>query len=102
MRNMSVLVIIALLLIPVLFLNSCNKDIVTYRDITGNWKVISFDNYETSTKITKTSSNTWSNADNTINFVASDATTGTFTGNRTVNSFSGNYTIDQKGAIGIQ
>lgn len=72
--------------------------------MTGNWKVISFENYETSTKVTKTKDNTWTqfnNGDNTVSFVASNSTSGVISGRNVTNSFSADYTIDQNGKISL-
>lgn len=92
-----------LLAIVALFIQACDKeeDIIAY-DLTGDWKVISFENYTTSTKITKTEDNTWSqfnNGDNTVSFIASNPTSGVISGRNVTNSFSANYTIEQKGKI---
>ena len=52
MKSLFNLIKVLLLVITTLFINGCDKDeeIVTY-DLTGDWKVISFENYLTSTKI---------------------------------------------------
>ena len=88
-----------------LFFNACDKDeaVLTY-DITGDWKVISFEDYETSTIITKTEDNTWSqfnNGDITVNFTEYDLTNGIISGIKVTNSFSGNYKIGPNGVITI-
>lgn len=73
-------------------------------DLTGNWKVVSFENYATSTKITKTKDNTWTqfnNGDITVNFTKSDLTEGIISGRKVTNSFSGNYKIASNGVIVI-
>jgi hypothetical protein len=88
-----------------LFINACNKDEIDVKyDITGDWKVVSFENYETSTIITKTKENTWSqfnNGDVTVSFIETDLTSGVISGIKVTNTFSGDYTIDKKGAITI-
>lgn len=105
MKNLSLFVRMILLTVFALFNYSCDKedDIITY-DLVGNWKVISFENYETSTKVTKTEDNTWiqfNNGDNTVSFIASSPTSGVLNGRNVTNSFSANYTIDQKGKISL-
>lgn len=105
MKNSSLLIRIILLTIVALFINACDKDedVITY-DLTGNWKVISFDNYETSTKVTKTKDNTWTqfnNGDNTVSFIASNPTSGVIYGRNVTNSFSANYTLDKNGNISL-
>lgn len=105
MKSLFNLIKVLLLVITTLFINGCDKDeeIVTY-DLTGDWKVISFENYLTSTKITKSEDNTWTQfnaGDNTISFIKSNSTNGVIYGINVTNSFSANYTIDQKGKIDI-
>ena len=89
--------------IVALFINACNKDEIDVKyDITGDWKVISYENYETSTVITKTEENTWSqfnNGDNTISFIPSNETSGILSGRNVTNTFTANYNIDQHGGI---
>lgn len=88
-----------------LLLNACNNDeAIPPHDLAGDWKVISFDNNETSTSITKTEENTWlfaNNGDITVNFSNSDLTNGEMSGRTVTNNFSGDYTIDLKGGISI-
>lgn len=96
---------VILLLITTLFIGGCDKDedVVTY-DLTGNWKVVSFEDYAPSTKITKTDDNTWTQfnaGDNTVSFTKSDLTSGVINGINVTNSFSENYVIDLKGGIVI-
>jgi len=103
MKDLSFLTKMILLAIVALFINACDKDedIISY-DLTGDWKVISFENYATSTKIVKTEANTWSqfnNGDNTVSFIASNPTSGVISGRNVTNSFSASYTIDAKGKI---
>lgn len=105
MENLSYLPKLILIIIAVLFIHACSKDEIEVQyDITGNWKVISFENYETSTVITKTDENTWSqfnDGDVTVNFTETDLTSGKISGVKVTNSFSGDYTIDNKGTITI-
>ncbi len=82
----------------------CQKeDLITY-DITGNWKVIAFKNYEASATITKTKDNTWSqfnNGDITVSFIEIDDTSGHISGRNVTNSFFGNYLTDKQGAFTV-
>lgn len=105
MKSLSFVIKMILFAIVAIFINACDKDedVITY-DLTGNWKVISFENYETSTKVTKTKDNTWTqfnNGDNTVSFVASNSTSGVISGRNVTNSFSADYTIDQNGKISL-
>jgi hypothetical protein len=71
-------------------------------DLTGDWKVIAFEDYETSIVITKTDSNTWgwsNNGDNTISFNPLTDTSGTVLGKFVTNTFNSNYQIDLQGGI---
>lgn len=93
------------LIIITFLICGCDKDeeVLTY-ELTGDWKVISFEDYTTSTKITKTEDNTWTQfnaGDNTVSFIKSDSTSGIISGRNVTNSFSGNYMIDLKGGIVI-
>ncbi|MBN2635838.1 MAG: META domain-containing protein [Prolixibacteraceae bacterium] len=102
MKNLYYLSKIVLIAIVALCINACDKDEIDVKyDITGDWKVVS---YKTSTVITKTEENTWSqfnNGDVTLNFTETDLTSGNISGIKVTNSFSGDYTIDNKGAITI-
>ena len=117
MKDLSVITRVLLTLIAALFINSCEKDkvedppasgligngkVVT-SDIAGSWKVISFEDHETSAKIIKTIDNTWQccNGDNTVTFIMSNSTSGIIEGFNVTNSFHGNFTIDQNGKIFI-
>lgn len=105
MKNLSFVTKMILFVIVAIFINACDKDedVITY-DLTGNWKVISFENYETSAIVTKTKDNTWTqfnNGDNTVSFVASNPTSGVISGRNVTNSFSADYTIDQNGKISL-
>lgn len=105
MRNLSSLPEMILLAIVVLFIVACDKEKIDVRhNITGDWRVISFEDHETSTVITKTEENTWSqfnNGDITVSFTETDLTSGVISGIKVTNSFSGDYTIDNKGGITI-
>jgi len=105
MKNLSFVTKMISLAIVAIFVNACDKDedIITY-DLTGNWKVISFEDYESSTIITKTEDNTWTqfnNGDITVSFDKTGLTSGIISGRNVTNSFSGDYTVDSKGAISI-
>lgn len=105
MKNLSYVLKLVVITVVALFINACDKDDVKIKyDITGNWKVISYEDYQTSTVITKTEENTWSqdnNGDVTVNFVETDLTSGVISGRKVTNSFSGNYRIDNKGRMTI-
>jgi hypothetical protein len=95
-------------LILVLLIISCEKDKnenprVFTSDISGNWKVISFEDYETSTKTVKTIENTWEccKGDNTANFTMLNSKIGIVEGYNVTNSFHGDFAIDLKGKIFI-
>ena len=94
-----------LITIFTIFIAACDKDEINVKyDIIGDWKVVSFENHETSTIITKTEENTWSqfnNGDNTVSFTPSNETSGIVSGRNVTNTFSANYTIDQKGGIAL-
>ena len=103
MKNLSYLSKIVLVAIVAFCINACDKDEIDIKyDITGDWKVISFEDYENSTVVTKTEDNTWSqfnNGDNTVSFIPSSETSGIVSGQNVTNTFSTNYTIDKKGGI---
>ena len=105
MKNLSFVTKMILIGIVAIFVNACDKDEVniTY-DLTGNWIVVSFENYESSTIIKKTEDNTWSqfnNGDITVSFDMSDLTHGKISGKNVTNFFSGDYMVDSKGSISI-
>lgn len=105
MRNLSFINKLVLLLVIVCFTNTCNKEdtALTY-NITGNWIVISYEDYENSTIITKTDDNTWkgwNNGDVTIRFKKKDSVRGTINGIKVTNTFTGNYLIGPDGEITI-
>ncbi len=104
-KNLSYLKKMILIIVVAFFINACDKnEIDVIYDITGDWKVISYENYETSTVITKTEENTWSqhnNGDITVSFSETDLTNGKISGIKVTNSFSGDYRIDKKGKITI-
>ena len=94
---------IILLLTAVFLINGCSKENVTY-DLTGNWRVLSFDDYVTATKIIKTPDITWlssNNGDITIGFIETTSGKGDIKGIRVTNRFEGNYTLGGKGEIQI-
>jgi hypothetical protein len=92
----------------VLLIISCEEDkkedpLVFASDISGNWKVVSFEDYQTNTKTYKTVDNTWEccRGDNTANFTMSSSTSGIVDGHNVTNSFHGDFAIDLKGKIFI-
>ncbi len=103
MKNFSYLPKTIFISIVAFFINACDKNEIDVKyDITGDWKVVSFENHETSTVITKTDENTWSQfnaGDNTVSFTPSNETSGIISGQNVTNTFSANYTIDKKGGI---
>jgi hypothetical protein len=105
MKNLSCLPKMILIAFVALYINACDKDEFDAKyDITGDWKVIYYENYETFTVISKTEENTWSqsnNGDVTVSFTETDLKSGVISGIKVTNTFSGSYTIDQKGAITI-
>jgi hypothetical protein len=86
-------------------ISACEKEEANLNyDISGDWKVSSYEDYENFTVITKTSINTWkeyNNGDITVSFIKNDSISGIFTGIKVTNSFSGNYNIGSKGMIHI-
>ena len=106
MKNISYLTGIILFVIILILNNACDKDEnINTVGLTGNWKVISFENYETSIKITKTEDNTWSqinNGDILVKFDKPEETSGVISGRNVTNSFSGTYTIDSLGTMTVK
>jgi hypothetical protein len=99
--NMKGLMIIACMA-PFLF--SCERnEIPSTYDLTGTWKVVSFNNNITNKKIIKTLDNTHpcDYADNVISFTKSDSTSGKISGTIVPNAFSGDFEIDLNGGIVI-
>ena len=106
MKNLTFITRFILLASVALFTNACETDekIITY-NLEGNWKVISFENYETSTSIIKTEENTWTqfnNGDISVSFDGSGLAGGVMSGINVTNSFSGSYTIGSAGEISIK
>lgn len=67
------------------------------KEIEGPWTVISFEDYQTSTSITKTEVNTWSdynNGDITLNFSFTENLSGKISGKNVTNTFYGDFRID--------
>jgi hypothetical protein len=65
-------------------------------ELLGNWKVISFDDNVSLTKIIKTSTNTWpdfNNGDNTLSFNKLSSTSGEVYGKNVTNTFTGTFEI---------
>jgi hypothetical protein len=94
-----------LMAIFMFFINACHKEeAVQTADIIGEWRVISFDDYETLIVITKTDDNTWNqfnNGDITLSFIQKDLTKGIISGIKVTNGFSGKYLITSNGDIKI-
>ncbi len=105
MKNLARSSKIILLILTSLVLSSCEKEDVsiTY-DITGEWKVISYEDLQTAIVVKKTEENTWSqinHGDVTISFSQTDNKSGTFSGKKVTNAFFGEYEIEKSGLIGI-
>ncbi len=91
-------VIILLFLVFAFF---CCEDEGITNNIVGRWKVVSYEDYETLKKITKTHENTLSNINNgdvTIEFKSANL----FSGRNVTNSFSGKYYLTENGNISIE
>lgn len=72
--------------------------------IGGQWTVVSFEDYQASTSITKTEENTWSgsefnNGDNTILFSFTDNLSGRISGKNVSNYFEGDFRISPDGKL---
>ncbi|MFC2152681.1 hypothetical protein ACFLSE_09145 [Bacteroidota bacterium] len=105
MKMKYLLPTIILTSIVIIFFNSCDEeeDNLSY-NLVGDWKVISFEDYDASTKITKTEENTWSqfnNGDITVNFSNEESTKGIISGINVTNTFHGNYKTNFNGEISI-
>jgi len=109
MKYISFLNKMVLMSVSILFINACHneehdEETVITSDIVGNWKVISFEDYETSVVITKSIDNTWTqfnNGDITLSFTEKDLTNGIILGRKVTNGFSGNYLITANREIKI-
>ena len=104
MKNLTFNIEIILIAIGFLFINACDSEIDINYNITGDWRVVSYENYETSTVITKTEDNPWdgfNGGDVIVNFTETDLTSGVISGIKVTNSFWGEYTINTKGGITI-
>jgi hypothetical protein len=105
MKNLFYLPKLILITIVALFINACDKDEIDVKyNIIGDWKVISFEDYEISSIITKTEENTWSqfnNGDINVSFTETNLTNGKISGMKVTNSFSGEYAIGNKGVIEV-
>jgi hypothetical protein len=99
---MKSLKVLFLVLAPYL-LSSCSKnENLIPSDLNGDWKVISFDDNVTLTKVYKTSDNTWpdfNNGDITMNLNISSSTLGDISGRNVTNSFSGRFEISSNSNI---
>jgi hypothetical protein len=109
MKYLSLLNKMVLMSVSILFINACHneehdEETVITSDIVGNWKVISFEDYETSVVITKSIDNTWTqfnNGDITLSFTEKDLTNGIILGRKVTNGFSGKYLITTNREIKI-
>ena len=105
MKKLSVLTFLFSLVLIALLSSSCSKeDIPVTFDLTGSWKVTSYEDLTASTIITKTESNSWlqfNNGDINITFSSTDSFHGNINGIKVTNTFEGGYTIDGKGKIQI-
>ncbi|TDO03711.1 hypothetical protein [Sunxiuqinia elliptica] len=103
MKNLVYLSKTILIILVALVIHACDKDEIDVSyNLSGDWKVVSFHDYEASTVVTKTEENTWpqfNNGDNTVSFIPSSETSGKVSGLNVTNRFSGDYTIDRNGGI---
>ena len=83
---------------------SCSKEESVNNDIEGQWTVVSYENFETSTSITKTGENTWmdyNNGDVTVKFSLTDNASGEISGTKVTNNYSGIFKIGNDKKITI-
>lgn len=74
------------------------------KGIEGLWRVVSFEDYGSSTSITKTEENTWidyNNGDITVNFSFTENLSGEISGVNVTNTFEGDFTVGQDREITI-
>ncbi|PIV17072.1 MAG: hypothetical protein COS42_06715 [Flavobacteriales bacterium CG03_land_8_20_14_0_80_35_15] len=93
------------LILFVFLLHSCSKEESIDNTIEGNWIVISFEDYQDSTSITKTEQNTWSdynNGDITVNFSFSNNLNGNLSGKNITNTFYGDFRISSDNKLVIE
>ncbi len=106
MTNLKTSLKVLILVFTSFLLNSCTKnENLVPPDLIGNWKVISFDDNVTLTKVFKTGTNTWpdyNNGDNTMNFSKSSSTSGEISGRNVTNTFIGKYEISPDNIIVIK
>lgn len=98
----------SLKLIGVIFIiflsTSCSKEENIDNRLEGNWKVVSFENYQNSTSITKTDENTWmeyNNGDIDVNLEFSNNSRGNISGVNVTNTFFGEFKIDSQKKLSI-
>jgi len=98
----------SLKLIGVIFIiflsTSCSKEENIDNRLEGNWKVVSFENYQNSTSITKTDENTWmeyNNGDIDVNLEFSYNSGGNISGVNVTNTFFGEFNIDSQKELSI-
>ena len=95
MKNSTALLKIGFILCAFLIV-SCSKEKTVNNDIEGQWTVVSYEHFETSTSITKSDENTWmdyNNGDVTVNFSLTDNATGEISGKKVTNNYSGTFQI---------
>ena len=95
MKNITALLKIGFIFFAFLIV-SCSKEETVSNDIEGQWTVVSYENFETSTSITKSDDNTWidyNNGDVTVNFSLTDKATGEISGKKVTNNYSGTFKI---------
>lgn len=71
-------------------------------DLEGQWTVVSFEDYPTSTSIKKTEENTWrdyNNGDISVKFSLNENTLGKISGKNVTNTFEGDFEISLDGKL---
>jgi len=103
MTNLTTTLKVLFISFATLLLSSCTKkENPIPPDLIGNWKVVSFDDNATLTKVIKTDTNTWTqfnNGDITVNFIGTSSTIGEISGRNVTNSFSGKFEISSNSKI---
>lgn len=105
MKTIKLFTLIVLATTMLVSINSCTTEDEINYDLVGDWKVVSYEDYETHTKITKTKENTWynfNNGDIRISFSSEDTAKGKFSGVSVTNHFFGEYTTYSEGEIEIE
>jgi hypothetical protein len=106
MKNISIFSKPILFLAVTCCLLSCSKNgNLIQSELNGNWKVISFDDNISMTRVFKTSENTWpeyNNGENTICFNKTNQATGDISGKNVTNTFNGLYEISTENKITVK